>query len=288
MGSLYLEDGEARAGFLPADHANAADPGPVIAAVLHIDAPAPLRQRTLSAKFWVSAALIVVASQGIWRAVDKPAAAPLPPAPVIVHETVFVPQRVEAEPPRKPREEPAQIQEVKNVDEPKAPERDDEEARRQALTELSDVLARRLQRAGELIDALAFNLAEEEIDQASAEIQRFPNELARERDELRRLQRRLIEVRVGVETARAKQKLEEAEWERRLALIETQIENGSFPEAAKLAASLIDDPSIPQSITDRAKDLRKRATDGLKEIFGQTKAGPATNTIRKPSSPPRN
>jgi hypothetical protein len=273
-------DGEERAGFLPAPHVITSDPAPVIAAMFTIGADAPIEPRRVSATSWVFTAVIVIALTDIGQnLLERPA--PASPAAVVVTTQASAlrpPVAGPAEPPRENTAGPDPTATTYTAPAPFVDKENDDHA----LHQLRDRLAQELRRAAELIDLQAFEQAEEQLEQLADEVQRFPTKATAEREQHRVLRRRLFEARVNAETARQERALQEADWERRLRLIESRLKNGSFPEADTLATSLIDDPSVPPAITDRARSLRQRAKDGLKEIFSGTVAGTTTNTIRKP------
>jgi hypothetical protein len=291
--SSHPNDGAARVGFLPGGEGEADASPPPIAAVYTIEALLPAR-RAGSGTLWLLTGLILLAVHGIWRATHRTAAPAATVASTFeIHEERPTPApqpaaAAAAEP--APHLLPVARQPIarREAHEESAPHVDAEAAKARELKDVRASVARQLGYARDLVAAQSFDAAEEALERVGADVQRFADDLAQEREELRALRKQLVDGRVRVQTAMVQDELRQAEWSRSLSAIEAQIGKGSFPEALALADALIADSRAPAEVVERARELRKRATAGLKAIFGETKAGPATSTIRKPSSPPRN
>jgi serine/threonine protein kinase len=153
--------------------------------------------------------------------------------------------------------------------------------RRTGIETLREEIRAGLQAAASSVAMKLFDDALAELDRLDRLARREPAELWNERDDIAHLRRRAIE---GAAAERMQAEL----WQSRLREIETAIENGRFPEALGIAASVMNDPRTPPGVAARAGELLQKAKDALARTFqSDTHVGPTTNTIRKPSSPPR-
>lgn len=140
-----------------------------------------------------------------------------------------------------------------------------------------------LARGRDELTAEHFPDAIEELDGIAEKVQRFPTELAPERTEIAELRTRVVEALVAAETRKA----EDALWASQIAQIEKQLREERWPEAKSNAARITADPRAPAVIAVRAQALLDEAREGLRKALAGTQYGTTTNTIRKPSTPPR-
>jgi len=161
---------------------------------------------------------------------------------------------------------------------------DDGAAKRRELDELREAIRTGLTRAETDLGFERFDVALEELDRIAALAQRRPEELAEDRRQIAGLRSRVTVARVAAETRKA----EDALWASRLADIEEDLRAERWPEAERFAKNIGDDPRAPEQVATRARALLQLAKEGRRNAFKDTQVGPNTNTIRKPSSPPRN
>lgn len=212
-----------------------------------------------------------------------------PVAPVTAHTATLIPKVTAPAPGQKsepPAEPPAPA--ARNRETPKpAPDLDRRppaeditprpDPRRLEIDALREQVRNALTNIAAMVHERQFAAALLELDWIDRESQRYAAELWPEREDIAHLR--------GV--ARAGE-AEDRFWKARLTAIENLIVEGKFPEAINLAKSLKNDPQAPLAIAARATDLQQDAERGLREAFqDNTHVGPTTNTIRKPSSPPR-
>ncbi len=161
---------------------------------------------------------------------------------------------------------------------------DDGAAKRHELDALRKAILTGLARAENDLAFERFDIAIEELDRIAELAQRRAQDLSEEREQIAALRSRVTVARVAAETRKA----QDAVWASRLSEIEEDLREERWPEAERFAKNLGDDPRAPESIVTRARALLQLAKEGRKNAFKDTQVGPNTNTIRKPSSPPRN
>ncbi len=167
---------------------------------------------------------------------------------------------------------------------PKSESTEDEATkRRRELDALREAIHRGLARAEQELGVENFGAAIDEIDRIAEMAQRRPEDLREEREQIAQLRGRVINVQVAGQTRKA----QDALWASRIAEIEEDLRAERWPEAERFAKNIADDPRAPESIAARAQALLLQAKEGLRSAFSDTKLGPNSNTIRKPSSPPR-
>jgi serine/threonine-protein kinase len=121
------------------------------------------------------------------------------------------------------------------------------------------------------------------IDALARKAGRFPIELSPELRELAAFRDRIVRARDEVRL----RDQESAMWDLQLTAIDRDLAAGKWPEAERFAQGIANDPRAPDDVRDRAQLLLRQAKEGRKAAFGGTAVGETTNTIRKPSSPPR-
>jgi serine/threonine-protein kinase len=215
-----------------------------------------------------------------WTRQSFPAAAPSQklavvtavPPPVVIEPSAAPVERKQIEP-AAPKRNPF----------PGVPVVDEAAKRLREIETLRAAIRSGLTRAGENLAAERFADAIEELDRIAEMAQRFRAELSLERTEITELRTRVVGARVAAETRRA----EDARWASQIAEIEEDLREEHWPEAERFATRITKDARAPEAIVARARELLQQARDGRKNAFKDTQLGPTTNTIRKPSSPPR-
>ena len=277
---------EGAAGFLVAAPQSIQDEPGIRAAQDATTEPLPLAGEPES-KSGVVIVAIVIATTFIaaisvmrsgWSRQSFPAAAP--PQKLVVVTAVPPPVVLEPSPAPIDRQESAP---PKRNPFPEAPAVDEAAKRLRELESLRASIRAGLTRAGEDLTAERFASAIEELDRIAEMAQRFPAELSLERMEIAELRARVVDARVAAETRKA----EDALWASQIAEIEKDLREEHWPEAERFATRITKDARAPEAIVARARVLLQQAKDGRKNAFKDTQLGPTTNTIRKPSSPPR-
>jgi eukaryotic-like serine/threonine-protein kinase len=257
-----------------------------LAAATTTEPPPPWRAMTLAAV--VTAGTLAAAIAVIRKQPDRqsfPVNAPAQKSAV----ASAIPQSVILEMPV-PRTEPPKVEPPKPNPFPSPATtrseavEDTEAKRRNELEALRDAIRRGLAHAQEELGVAHFDGAIEELDRVAEMAQRRPGDLRDERAEIAELRARVVEKRVAAEQERA----EAAQWASRLADIEEDLRAEHWPEAERFANGIAKDPHAPEAIVARARALLERAKEGRRNAFKDTQVGPTNNTIRKPSSPPRN
>jgi hypothetical protein len=151
------------------------------------------------------------------------------------------------------------------------------------IERLRDQIAALLTGAEADIVADRFGGAGEQLDEASEKAQRYPSDFASERQAIARLRTGLVNAEVAVRARRD----QEALWESQLAKVQSFLTAGQWPEAKNFARLIADDPKAPPVVADRARELLQQAQNGLVDALRTSTFGETTNTIRKPSPPPR-
>jgi serine/threonine protein kinase len=230
------------------------------------------------------AATSVLRSQ--WSRQSFPAKAPPQNRPVITGIALPVVLEPAAVPIAQPKREPEKGEPRKGdpFPVPKSEPVEDEETRRlRELETLRDAIRHGLTHAEEDLGGGRFDGAIEELDRVGEMAQRDPGGLSRERAQIAQLRSRVVEARVAAETRKA----DDAQWASRLVGIEEDLRAARWPEAERFAGGIANDPRAPEPIAARARALLQQAKDGRKSAFDDMQLGPTSNTIRKPSSPPR-
>jgi eukaryotic-like serine/threonine-protein kinase len=141
-----------------------------------------------------------------------------------------------------------------------------------------------LDQAENLLRAERFDEAVQEFESAARSAQKYPDELSPERERIAGLRTRLIDARVAAEMRTQQNAL----WSQRIARIEQYLRDRQWPEARRDSEEILSDAQAPAEVADQARDLLRRAKEGLVGEFRQTQVGATSNTtVRKPSSPPR-
>jgi serine/threonine protein kinase len=208
-------------------------------------------------------------------------------------KTVFVPLPAKeqparaAEPPPAPAPvtttQPEKVFPFKN-ERPVASSDENPEAQRLEIGQRRADIEEAFKRADALLPAEKFEEVQAELEAIAEKVRPYPNDLWQEADGVRRFTNRLNDARVAAKT----RDVERAMWQGRLTLIQQQMDSNHFPEAETLAKVLIADPQAPQQIVSRARELLQEAKKRFSNMFKGAVMGETKNTIRKPSSPPRN
>jgi len=212
-------------------------------------------------------------------------------------ETVFVPLPAKEQPARAAETPPApapvtatQTEKVfpfrneRPVASSVASNEENQEAQRREISQRRAEIEEAFKRAEASLAAENFDAAQAELEAIAETVRRYPNDLWQEADGVRRFTNRLNDARVAAKT----RDVESAMWQGRLTLIQQQMDSNHFPEAETLANVLIADPQAPQHVVSRARELLQEAKERFSNMFKGTVMGETKNTIRKPSSPPRN
>jgi serine/threonine protein kinase len=164
------------------------------------------------------------------------------------------------------------------------PAEDAEAKRRRELESLRDAIRLGLARAEQELTELHFDAAVGDLDRIAEMAQRDPDNFRDERAQIAQMRASVVEKRVAAETA----KVDAAQWATKLAEIEEDLHAEHWVEAERFATRIVKDSRAPEAIAARARTLLERAKEGHMNAFKDTQVGPTNNTIRKPSSPPRN
>jgi serine/threonine-protein kinase len=161
---------------------------------------------------------------------------------------------------------------------------ENQEAQRREIAQRRADIEDAFKRAEASLAADNLDAVQAELEAIAEKVRPYPIDLRQEADAIRRFTNRLNDARVAAKT----RDMESAMWQGRLTLIQQQMDSNHFPEAEGLARSLIADPQAPQHIVGRARDLLQEAKERFSNMFKGAVLGETKNTIRKPSSPPRN
>ena len=167
---------------------------------------------------------------------------------------------------------------------PVASHDENQEAQRREIGQRRADIEEAFKRAEASLAAGNLDAVQAELEAIAEKVLPYPNDLWQEADGVRRFTNRLNDARVAAKT----RDVESAMWQGRLTLIQQQMDSNHFPEAEGLAKGLIADPQAPQHIVSRARELLQEAKDRFSNLFKAAVMGETKNTIRKPSSPPRN
>jgi serine/threonine protein kinase len=220
-----------------------------------------------------------------------------PPPVKTAVRTVFVPLPAKEQPARAAEPPPAlapvratqpeKVFPFKNerpVASPVASNEENQEAQRREIARHRADIEEAFKRADASLAAENFDAVQAELEAIAETVRPYPNDLWQEADGVRRFTNRLNDARVVAKT----RDVESAMWQGRLTLIQQQMDSNHFPEAETLAKVLIADPQAPQHVVSRARELLQEAKDRFSNMFKGAVMGETKNTIRKPSSPPRN
>jgi len=256
-------------------------------------AKAEERESSPATLLWIVSVTVVVLSMiaavPLFRAKPVAAPAPRPVTPVVRTETVFVavpgtsppqPQQSAVVPPPPPKPLPGE--------QPVVAKEDDAAERRRQVDQLRAEIDGAVKRAEAALEGENFDAVQQEIDAIGGRVQRFPDDLRQEADVLRRLTKRLNDARVAAQTRDAREAMQAAMWQSKLNEIQQLIDVDKLPEAKSLAEKLIANREAPEPIVGRARELLQKSLERMRAIFKDAPQGDTKNTIRKPSSPPRN
>ena len=256
-------------------------------ALVELSSPPPDADGARAPIAWiVSMTMVLLAIAGL---LALPRKQPPPPGkPVVRTETVFVrsPEPLPAPVPAPQPVAPVQQEKVypfREQPRPAAPS-DDGEAQRREIARLRADSAQAFERAEAALATEKFDAVQAELDAVSDNVRLHPSDLSQEADELRGVSNRLGEARLAAKT----REMEEAMWQRKLTDIQQQIATTHYPEAITLANALIAESQAPQATVNSARELLQEARRRLTEVLKDTRMSDTKNTIRKPSSPPRN
>jgi serine/threonine-protein kinase len=154
--------------------------------------------------------------------------------------------------------------------------------RRNEIEALREEIRNGLKRVEDDLRNENFIAASEELERLDRKAREEP-ELSPEREAIADLRRRIGEAQVAA-SIRGQQELL---WGSRLQDIENEIDHGRFPEAIGIAENVKKNPLAPSDVAARADELLRKAKKALADTFRNTDVGTTTNSIRKPSSPPR-
>lgn len=201
----------------------------------------------------------------------------LPPVELTTTTVVATPHTPEPGPPVTATES------VIPVDPGRSHHEDPEDRQRQEVRRLRQEIQEAIDRAESALHAEQFDRALEELESAAQKAQSYPDDFWQERVALLRLRTEIVEARVAAAT----RVQEDALWAKRIADVEEDLRREHWPEAERFAKQIAEDAHAPPAVAERAKALLQQAKEGRIAAFRQLQLGPTTNTIRKPSTPPR-
>ena len=229
-------------------------------------------------------AFVAVSSLLVDRWKEQPFPVAAPPKKIIV-ATNPVPVLIEAPAPQSPPPllEPSIKVPPFPSPTPQSPAEDPQAKLLRELAALREEIRKGLETAERDLSEERYDAAVEALDRTAELAQRRRDELAQERDAITRMRALVNESQRAAE----KRKADEEMWASRLSGIEEDLRASHWPEAERFANGILSDPRAPEEVVARARVLLQQAKDGRKNAFKETQLGPTTNTIRKPSSPPR-
>jgi serine/threonine protein kinase len=232
----------------------------------------------------VGAASVLVGTLPLWR--SPKLALPQQPRTVVQVNRPPVINQEGLLPPPKPL-----IRTVKN-DPPiephvlKPPEETEAQRAERRRREL-DELHREIEASFPLIEADIrvedFRSATHRLDDVASRAQLHAGDLPHEIAEIERLR---DAVRNG-EADKNRHAQQEALWDSRVNDIESAVRAGEFGEAQGTAKRYLAYPDIPAPIDARMRQLQRQALEAMRGPWQTTTVSTTTNTVRKPSSPPR-
>lgn len=152
-----------------------------------------------------------------------------------------------------------------------------EETRHEVLSATST--ARRLLANGD------YEQARETVKRALSQSAPYRSDLVDEVVALQLLEQKvtdeILSERTREQAEREKERLARQAWEGRVAEVESLIDEGKYPEAQQLAERLLGNDKLPTDVAQRARELRERAREELKNVWGQTEVE-ETNKVINP------
>jgi hypothetical protein len=213
-------------------------------------------------------------AQQVLEPIPSERSAPTPKPPTLEAPRVSLPKSAmqPAPAPSEPHAPPTHL--------PDAGERQEEIAR------VREEVRTGIRALGEPSDTVDLTSVQKQLDDLLGLVQRFPEELAPEGDEVRGLRQRLLEAWVARQARERDEELQAAGWEKRLHQIEELMVKRQFPEAESLAIALSQETEAPETVAERARRLAIQAQSELKKIWDKSKVGPTRNQVRKSRKPP--
>jgi serine/threonine protein kinase len=258
----------------------------------HVPAPLPPRVSQPKTLFWRWVSVVAAASAlgvafAAWQVLKAPPPAH-PPQLVNRVEPVYPqPPIILAEIPivaiSRPTVKPDPPVAPPVVRPPEETEAQRAERRRRELDALEKELAAAFPPIEADIRQGNFRSATQELDDIASRVRPHAAELPQAASEIERLR----DAVRNAEADKGWRAQQDALWESRLNDIRSAVQAGEFGEAQGTAARYLKLADIPAPIAARMQQLLQQAREGMPKSWQSTTVSTTTNTVRKPSSPPR-